>query len=53
MRTVQGPWSLDPSDIRQPVHVFQGRQDTVVPPAHAEHWIEILDVGSIVETLSA
>jgi len=26
-----------------PVHLFHGRQDAIAPPAHAEHWIEVLD----------
>jgi pimeloyl-ACP methyl ester carboxylesterase len=43
MRVVLRPWDFDPSSIRQPVHLFHGRQDVVVPPAHAEHWIEVLD----------
>ena len=45
MRAVLGPWGFDPTEIRVPVHVFHGRQDTVAPSAHAEYWIEMLDVA--------
>jgi len=43
MRLVLRPWDFDPSGIRQPVHLFHGRMDVVTPPAHAEHWMGILD----------
>jgi len=42
MRAVLSPWEFDPSEIRLPVHLVHGRRDTVVPPAHAEYWIETL-----------
>lgn len=42
MQAVLSPWGFDPTDIRLPVHVVHGRGDTVVPPAHAEYWIETL-----------
>ena len=43
MRTVLNPWGFDPAGIRVPVHLFHGRHDAIAPPAHAEHWIEVLD----------
>lgn len=43
MQAVLNPWGFDPTEIRLPVHVVHGRQDTVTPPAHAEYWIETLE----------
>jgi pimeloyl-ACP methyl ester carboxylesterase len=48
MQAMLTPWGFDPSEIRLPVHLIHGRQDTVVPPAHAEYWIETLREGRIV-----
>lgn len=42
MRVLLRPWGFDPSRINVPVHVLQGDEDTIVPPAHAEHWIATL-----------
>jgi len=42
MRAVLSPWGFDPAEIHLPVNVVHGRQDTVVPPAHAEYWTETL-----------
>jgi pimeloyl-ACP methyl ester carboxylesterase len=42
MQAMLSPWGFDPTEIRLPVHVVHGRQDTVAPPAHAEYWIETL-----------
>ncbi|MEX2447360.1 MAG: alpha/beta hydrolase [Solirubrobacterales bacterium] len=43
MRTVLNPWGFDPAEVRLPVHLFHGKRDAVTPPAHAEHWIDVLD----------
>ena len=32
------PWGFDPSDIKVPVQIWQGRQDRMVPYAHGE-WL--------------
>ncbi|HET6571725.1 MAG TPA: alpha/beta hydrolase [Solirubrobacterales bacterium] len=48
MQALLSPWGFDPSEIRLPVHVVHGRRDTVVPPAHAEYWIETLREANIV-----
>jgi pimeloyl-ACP methyl ester carboxylesterase len=45
MRVVLGPWGFEPGEILSPVHVVHGKRDTVVPPAHAEYWIENLEVA--------
>lgn len=42
MRVLLRPWGFDPSGINLPVHIIHGRQDTIVPPRHAEHWIATL-----------
>jgi len=42
MRVLLAPWGFDPAEIRVPVFVFHGRRDAIVPPKHAEQWIEIL-----------
>ncbi|HEU5143094.1 MAG TPA: alpha/beta hydrolase [Solirubrobacterales bacterium] len=46
MQAVLSPWGFDPGEILSPVHVIHGKQDTVVPPAHAEHWIENLQTAN-------
>ena len=43
MQAVLSPWGFDPAEIHLPVNVVHGRHDTVVPPAHAEYWIETLE----------
>lgn len=42
MRVLLNPWGFDPSAITLPVLVFQGDADEIVPPAHAEYWLETL-----------
>ncbi len=42
MRAMLSPWGFEPAEIRLPVQVVHGRQDTVAPPAHAEYWIATL-----------
>lgn len=42
MQAVLRPWGFEPAEILLPVDIIQGRRDTVVPPAHAEYWIENL-----------
>jgi pimeloyl-ACP methyl ester carboxylesterase len=42
MRVVQQPWGFDPADVPVPVHLWHGRRDRIVPPSHAERWIELL-----------
>lgn len=42
MRVVQRPWGLDPADVRVPVRLWHGRRDRIVPPSHAERWVELL-----------
>lgn len=43
MRILLNTWGFDPAEIRAPAHLLHGRLDRVTPPAHAEHWIEVLD----------
>lgn len=45
MQAVLNPWGFEPTEIRLPVHLIHGRRDTVAPPAHAEHWIETLEIA--------
>lgn len=42
MHVVQRPWGFDPTDVAIPVFLWQGRRDRIVPPSHAERWIEVL-----------
>ncbi len=44
MQAVLSPWGFDPAEILSPVHIVHGKRDTVVPPAHAEYWIENLEI---------
>jgi pimeloyl-ACP methyl ester carboxylesterase len=43
MQALLSPWGFDPAEIRLPVNVVHGRHDTVVPPVHAEYWIDTLE----------
>jgi pimeloyl-ACP methyl ester carboxylesterase len=42
MQALLSPWDFDPTEIDLPVHLIHNREDTIAPPAHAEHWIETL-----------
>lgn len=39
MRAAQRPWGFQPQSIQIPVHLWQGRADSVVPLSHAEYWV--------------
>jgi len=39
MRRAQRPWGFEPESIAVPVHLWQGRADSVVPPSHGEYWM--------------
>lgn len=41
-RVAQRPWGFEPAEIRVPVYLWQGRRDRIVPPSHAERWVEEL-----------
>jgi pimeloyl-ACP methyl ester carboxylesterase len=36
------PWGFDPRTVGDPVHLFYGEADVVVPPPHADWWAERL-----------